>query len=243
MQAWFDLLWNRTAPVGETELRACVAAMPSPTSSSGCPPLPCLFPGVRSRLKEFGTELGENAEVEARLIERLSELAPDRQWAENYLDLVQELVEVAGLSNDDPRLAMTIPKRKVELPVNINKRYILFAFRAADGTPALQLILPASMREGVTSHPAFIEYGYQFKAWPRGEAEAGAPFLATFDSVSRSDLGEQVLSSWREALLAECGHARGSLYRRYHEPVVYSAATDIHYRQRLLDRAFPVTGS
>jgi hypothetical protein len=242
MQAWFDLLWNRTAPVGETELRACVAAMPSPISSSGCPLLPCLFPGVRSRLKEFGTELGENADAEARLIERLRDLAPDRQWAESYLDLVQEVVEVAGLSNDDPRLTITLPEQKVELPVNINKRYILFAFRTAEGASALQLILPASMREWVAGHPAFIEYGYQFIATYRGEAEAGSPFLATFDSVSKHDLGEQVLSSWREAFLAERDHARGSLYRRYHEQVVYSAATDLHYRQRLLDRAFPVTG-
>jgi ribosome assembly protein YihI (activator of Der GTPase) len=58
-------------------------------------------------------------EAENQLIERLGELAPDRQWAENYLDLVQELVEVSGLSNDDPRLAMTLPEQKVELPVNI----------------------------------------------------------------------------------------------------------------------------
>ncbi len=62
-----------------------------------------------------------------RLIKTLQQ-APSREWIEQYLDLVKEVIEFAELENDDPRLVLSL-KRRRNLPVTINGRYVLYGFR------------------------------------------------------------------------------------------------------------------
>lgn len=130
LRAWFDLLWSRTAPVAEVDLRTCAASMPPPTPSSGLFPLPCAFSGVHSKLQRIDP-VGGSPDAEERLIARFR-IAPDRQWVENWLDLANELIEVAGLKHDDSRLVMSLPQGKF-LPITINRRYVLTAFRLDEG--------------------------------------------------------------------------------------------------------------
>jgi serine/threonine protein kinase len=192
-------------------------------------------------LKKSPAVVSGKEDAETRLIERLR-LAPDREWAESYLDLARQLVEVAGLGKDDPRLVMSIPQSG-GLPITINSRYVLVAFRAVAEQPGhaiLELILPAAMKDRIDKLPG--EVAYAFSPSYAGETEDNAPLYVSFSVPSRFDFAPEVLKGWRQASLAECGHGQLSRFRRFHEPVVYDAVTDLQFRGRLLDRAFPDTG-
>jgi hypothetical protein len=240
LRAWFDLLWEGTAPVTEADLRSCLSSMPHPSPSPGGVPLPCLFPKVSARLCPLDP-VGGDPGAEDLLVERLK-LAPDRAWAESYLEMARELVEIAGLTGDDPRLVMSIPQGKA-LPITINRRYVLAAFRKnveqhEPSRAVLELILPAAMEDRIDELPDVIGYG-PFRPGFAGETADNVPLFVTFSAPSRFDFPPDVLEGWREAVLSERDRGHASNFRKYHEPAFYRAVVDLSYRRRLLDLAFP----
>jgi len=253
LRAWFDLLWSQTAPVAEANLRSCASNMPPPSFETAA--LPCTFPGVASQLRQ-STSVSGSADAETRLIARLR-LAPNRQWAESWLDLAKELIEVAELDADDPRLEMSLPQGKF-LPITINRRYVLTAFRIDEGQhekrwlipdyidppghAVVELILPASMKDRIDRLPGVIRHS-SFDPGFAGETTENTPRFVSFSQAFNFDFAPEVLEGWQQAVLAECRHQRVSNFRKYHEPVVYRAATDFTYRHGLLDRTFPETAS
>jgi len=251
LRSWFDLLWSQTAPVSEAELRSCTANMAPANPSSSTTALSCIFPGVSSTLCRLGAD-GGTLGAEERLINRLR-LAPDRRWAESWLDLAKELLEVTGLTNDDERLVMSLPQGRF-LPITINRRYVLTAFRIDEGQhekrwlipdytdppgyAVVELILPGSMKNRIDGLHGVIRHS-MFDAGFSAETADNVPRFVSFSMPSEFTFPPEVLEAWQEAAIAECDHQRTSNFRKYHEPVVYRAATDLDYRRRLLDRAFP----
>jgi len=69
----------------------------------------------------------DDEESHAALVQRVSK-APSPEWAYSYFKLVDELLFKTELTNDDPRLLMSIPQAGT-LPVTVNNRYALVAFR------------------------------------------------------------------------------------------------------------------
>lgn len=231
LQAWFELVWSQTRPVPANSLRLCVSSLPPPATSSAQSMLPCSFPGVSSRLHPFGAVSGsENAEND--LIERLRQ-APDRKWAESYLDLAKELVEITGLGNDDPRLVMSLRQGKF-LPVTINRRYVL---AAPLGQAVVELILPASMKAQIEKLPGVIRHGSFAPGFSR-ETNDNVPRFVSFSMAPKFNFSPEVLEGWQQTLLAERDHGRASPSRRFHEPTVYRAVMDLAFRRHVLDRAF-----
>jgi hypothetical protein len=142
---------------------------------------------------------------------------------------------------------MTMPKGKI-LSLIIDSRYVLTASPGGDGRPgraALELILPASMKDrigklAVGADRTQFQISYAFKPNKfAGETAADAPFLAGCSTTSNFNFGRELLEGWHNALLAERDRGRCSPRRASHEPVVYAAVTDLNYRRRLLDAAFP----
>lgn len=252
LRAWFDLLWEQTAPVEGADLRLCVAAMSPRLPRSRAVSLPSAFPGVAAGLLPLHPT-GDDPAVEERLIERFK-LAPDRAWIESYLDLTRELLEVTGLTDGDPRLVMSIPPTRKCLPITINRRYVLSAFRRKaskhkkmrsnpnylppQGRSIVELILPASMKDRIDRLPDVIRHGW-FEPGFSGEMEGNVPRFVSFSVPSRFDLAPEVIEGWHQAVLAERDHARSSNFRQHHEPTLYKAVVGPAYRRRLLDRAFP----
>lgn len=191
------------------------------------------------------TRLGGTSqdESESRLVKRFAKW-PDRQWAESYLELVRELIQVSGLREEDPRLVMSVPRGK-DLPITVNSRYVLGAFGPDEENPGhgvLGLILPASLDEVARRLPGLIR-GVPFGPKYEGETDANTPLFVTLGVASPFDLDSALLSGWREAVQAECQHGQRSTFRKFHEPIVYRAATDLEYRKQLLDRAFGAAAS
>ena len=180
---------------------------------------------------------------EDRIIERLRAVAPDRGWAEGYLELARRLLEITRLGNDDPRLVLALPQGAL-LPITINRRYVLSAQGIVEGQPGhaiLGLTLSASLKDRIKALPEVAGFEV-FKPGHAGETTANAPLFVRFTVAAPFDFAPDVLEDWKRAALAECGHGESSSFRRFHEPTLYRVVTDLLYRQGLLDRAFPSIG-
>lgn len=250
LRAWFELLWNQSAPVREEDLRLCVTSLPPREIPPAQSTLPCAFPDVLSHLHQLAAASGSE-DAENELIERLRQ-APDRAWAESYLDLAKELVEITGLSNDDPRLVMSLRQGNT-LPITINRRYGLTAFRLDEGQhekrwlvpdytnppghAVVELILPGSMKEQIDGLPGVIRHS-SFDPGFSGETSDNVPRFVSFSVRSRFTFGPEVLEGWQQVLLTERDHGRASPYRRFHEPTVFRAVMDPVFRRHILNRAF-----
>ena len=247
---WFGALWEQTSPVTAADLRSCLASMPQPHPASEAGVLPCKFPRVAARLRALGAPAGGRA-TEVRLLERMKQ-APSREWMDKYFEMVRELLVATGLTNDDPRLVLTIPKGK-GLPVTINRRYVLTAFRlehghhekrwllpdysAPPGEAVVEMILPASMADIIPQLPKAIRLSAFDPAFA-GETAENTPLWVSFGVTSPFSFLPEILDGWRETIVTERDHGRASPYRDHHEPLVYQAVTDLAYRRQLLDEAF-----
>lgn len=94
------------------------------------------------------------------------------------------------------------------------------------------------MKDRIDNLPGVIRHS-SFDPGFAGEAADNVPRFVSFSVASEFNFGPEVLEGWQQALLAECDHQQTSNFRKYHEPVVFRATTELNYRRRLLDRAFP----
>lgn len=129
LREWFDTLWLQTTPVDIVEMQAYISALPDVHVERPRTSLTSNAPKVKARMlatSERQNILSENGDAHKRLVECVK-FAPSREWINDYFELLRGLISFTGLSNDDPRLVLSIPKDKV-LPVTINRRYVLAAY-------------------------------------------------------------------------------------------------------------------
>ena len=253
LRAWFDLLWSETKPVLPADLRAYAVTTPQPDWSRPIAPLPCDFPGVAATLLHTAVALGGSPDAESRLIECLRQ-APDRRWADSFLDMANDLLNVTHLQNDDPRLDMAIRREKF-LAITIGCRMVLAAFRVdkvqdwegwkwlvpnyvkPPNHAAVELILPTSMAPHIEGMQDAIRHG-SYDPRFSGETRENVPRFVSFSKPSVFGFSPDVIEAWKQASRAECDNQRISNFRKFHQPIFHRAVTDLAYRHRLLDRAF-----
>jgi len=51
--------------------------------------------------------------------------APSREWVDNFLNLVAELIEITEITADDEQLVMSIRTNQKSLPISLGNRYCL----------------------------------------------------------------------------------------------------------------------
>jgi hypothetical protein len=111
--------------------------------------------------------------------------APSREWIEQYLDLVKEVIEFAELENDDPRLVLSLKPRR-NLPVTINGRYVLSGFRKHK--PLVGFIFPHDYKNlselsERAFPPEFSSHQYKPSA---GETAEQAPYFFAFEGLPKN---------------------------------------------------------
>ena len=253
LRAWFDLLWSQTKPVLPADLRAYAVTTPQPAWLGAIAPLPCDFPGVAATLLHTAMPPGGSPDAEARLIECLRQ-APDRQWADSFLDMANDLLNVTGLQNDDPRLDMAIRREKF-LAITIGCRIVLAAFRVdkvqdwegwkwlmpnyvkPPSHAVVELILPASLAPHIEGLQEAIRHG-SYDPRFSGETRENVPRFVSFSKPSVFGFSAEVIEAWKKASLVESDNQDRSNFKKYHQPFFHRAVTDLAYRHRLLDRVF-----
>lgn len=244
LRKWFDTLWSQTAPVDITEMIAFADTLPDVHLERSQIAITSKSPRVKSKLvaeakRQVATIVyGNNENGRQRLVER-SRLAPDREWINDYFDLVKELLSFTGLTADDPRLVLSIPSYN-KLPVTINNRYVLRAafYRRKPATTGFIFGAQSIQIHEVQSKA--ISSG-RFDPLP-GEEFDNTPYFFRFGGLPSSIFVDaptnELKEEWMEAALSEMARCRSSSYRRYHEPVFYEAIVNPDYRKAILDEAF-----
>lgn len=241
LRKWFGRLWELSTPPDMDELAELIRCVAEYRSDYE-PPFSLTSPAPKINTQMVvapdprpNPVSKQRREVHEALVERLS-LAPTREWIAEYLNLIKELIEFCGLAWNDERLALTLRKKETRLPVNINQRYVLNAQLAKGEDPVVGLILGADF----TRYHRLHKEAYQFKP-RRGELVEEAPYwISKQDGLPSEHIFADLKNEWKKTVLAELARGKRSGFRKHHEPLIYEAATDLDYRESLLDRAFPL---
>jgi hypothetical protein len=243
LRQWFDSIWSQTSPVDVSEMEEYVASLPIMQAEMPRSVISSEAPKVRAKLastcknqvKSFSKQ---NQEGHIRLIERIR-LAPNREWINEYFDLVKELISFTGLTSNDPRLVLSIPSYK-KLPVTINYRYVLRAAFFSRKPSTTGFIFGASFT-GFHDLQAKAANVGRFEPLP-GEEFDDTPYFIRFsglpNSIFNNALTNELKEEWMEAVLSEMSRCRSSPFRKFHEPVLYEAAVNLDYRKLVVDEVF-----
>jgi hypothetical protein len=171
-----------------------------------------------------------------RLVKTLKQ-SPSREWIEQYLDLVKEVIDLGRFENDDPRLVLSSTLRS-NFPVTINRRYVLSGFRK--GKPLVGFTIPYDFEDlsELISQSQPPEFRYrQWKPHP-GEIAEKCPYFLAFEGFPKNRLTPKQKSAWKQAILAEMERCSKSNYKRFHDPLVYQIVVDLTFRNTLLNQVF-----
>lgn len=165
---------------------------------------------------------------EREALVRCWESYPGRAWINGYLDLVKELLDRAGLDNDDERLVMSI-REIMTLPVTINQRYVIRC--APPGR--VGLIMPLAYDPAASKEREHILYDDYFYRSTVKDAR-----WVVFDRGKGVRLSPEIKDFWMEAVFRELEAGIRSGFRKYHRPIFYKAVQDMKWREILLNDAF-----
>jgi hypothetical protein len=237
LHEWFETLWAQSAPVEITDLQAFVGTLPhqSRASLGAKNGLPCRARPINSKLVSDKKPSLAVQETEAHLllIQRVKQ-TPGREWMDCYFDLMKRVIEATGLTNDDRRLVISIPKASGEcLPMSINNRWVLGAFKK-NSEWGIRIIYGPEF-EFLPELPTKVTRQIRFDPLP-GEG-FDTPFLLSLKDIDALLAGKWDMG-WLSAAKAEVMRAQASPYRKYHQSVVYEAATNPTYRTQVFNAAF-----
>lgn len=168
-----------------------------------------------------------------RLIQNLRRFS-DHAEAAAYLDLIADVLETLGISNEDRRFHFN-PRQDAQwmLPLTINHRYVACKTRDLDAQATWVLLHPGP-------HAALdVEAGEWLKTWAfarkRYDPPEGAPVLVQY----RADFVREYWPALRPLVLYVAGRELQSCrgvtpYRHKHNSQAYALALDDATRAELL---------
>ncbi|GIW40982.1 MAG: hypothetical protein KatS3mg076_1559 [Candidatus Binatia bacterium] len=226
---WFDAHWGKARKVDRELRRAARALLQEPVTAEVVSRR--LDGRIRMRPARL-LPLGPAPDEEDLLVERLRSWG-NRSRAQSYLDLAGVLLEQLKIRNDDPRLTMSLRKKKsptVLLPISVNRRYVL----AGEKDGAILLILG---RDSYRKLRHRVARAFSFDAHAK-EPTSAVPCLVRVRAPKEARKPLSLLDGWLRAARRELERGKKSPYRRHHSPAYYRAVRDLGYRRKLLDRAF-----
>mgnify|MGYP000613314256 CR=1 FL=1 len=236
---WFETVWMVYDPPEIDRVNTYIETAddtPSPAHTRSSVSFPSdESPGTASLSTPSGVEdtiAVEQENSHADLVQRVAE-APSPEWAYSYLKLANELLSEVELSNDDPRLLMSLPQAGT-LPITVNNRYALVAFR--DEQSRTEFILPSDAPE-TEAYVEDADYSGRFDPI-YGEDKSETPWFVGFDGLPQQPVDDIFRELWVQAVKDEMERATASPYKKYHEPVFYKAAQNRAYRERVISEAF-----
>jgi len=257
LKQWYEKLWSIYQPPDTDKIEEYIRTTSSKPSSARTRPDVSFSSEVSrstaslSTTEEDDKEAKSESESHTKLVQRVSK-APSSEWIDAYFDLLDDLISATGLSNDDPRLVVSLPQDG-RIPVSINNRYVLVAMRRAGSAGRGEY--RDSYRELVEEHSeratvGFIlgaeaedkylksaDYYFPFYSFS-DEKETETPHYVEYIGTPNRMTSRKFRQMWIDAACQEVDRAEASPYKRYHEPVVYEAARNREYRQRVLEEAF-----
>ncbi|GAB3019996.1 phospholipase D-like domain-containing protein [Natronobiforma cellulositropha] len=238
LREWFARLWSESDPADPDELETFVRASPpaSFTYTPSTAPLSSNAPRVNaSYVVPLEPSVGEptdaHDDAHEAVVKRVA-MAPSREWADAFFELLGDLIAATGLTTDDGHLVTSIPQKN-RISISVNRRMVLGAFFSPD--PRTGFILPNDTENADELLEAADGY-YEFSS---GGSTRGTPHWVEYEGEPKRMVDRPFRRAWIDAVHDELDRASWSPYRDSHEPLVYRAGVDQAYRRRVLDDAFP----
>lgn len=256
---WYEKLWSIYQPPDTEKIEEYIktsSSTPSPArnrsdvsfSSDASPGDAYLS---YSGNEETESEDSESEEGHGKLVETVSE-AYSPGWIDSYFDLLDDLISATGLSNEDPRLVTSLPQDG-RIPVSINNRYVLVAMRRAGSAgrgeyrdsykelveeyserATVGFLLGADTKEEYLENADYYFPFYAFSDEKENETPHYVEYIGTPDRMT----SRKFKRIWIDAACREIDRAEASPHKKHHEPLVYEAARNRDYRQRVVEEAF-----
>ena len=243
LNEWFARLWSESGPVDNEGLDEFVESSPStPTThtgsgtslSSDAPRVSATFVDDTEPTTE---DVDADEEAHETLVNRVQQ-TPSREWATEFFDLLNDLIAATGLAEDDARLVTSIAQDD-RIAVSMNNRYVLGLFFS--GEPKTGFIV-GSDTENVEELIETADGHMAFNALS-GEATDEIPHWVEFTGEPKRMVSESFRRAWISAVYSELERASGSPYQDSHEPLVFRAAVEEEYRNRVLREAYDKSDS
>jgi len=257
LKEWYERVWSIYQPPDTDKIEEYIHATsskPSPARTSSDVSLSSeVAQGTASlsTTEEDSRETEPEPESHTKLVQRASK-APSPEWIDSYFDLLDDLISATGLSNDDPRLVVSLPQDG-RIPVSINNRYVLVAMRRAGSAGRgeyrdsyTELVEEHTERAtvgfilGADAESEYIDradYYFPFYSFS-DEKETDTPHYVEYIGAPNRMTSREFKRAWIKAACREIDRAEASPYKKYHEPVVYEAARNPEYRRHVLEEAF-----
>jgi hypothetical protein len=244
LQQWFCNCWNAANQINTNQVDSIIRSI---VEISRDRPKPFYVqqdsPGIykrRARLEPLAVPFSEHPSMRqrARLVDRFSVIG-NRQWIEQYYDIMEALIENLGIKDTDRRLCLSISKQRNgwTLPLTINNRYILAIYQKRNELMLGVLWQGGPLEQGIQSR---VIRATNFDPL-RGENSDEVPnflYLSGPDVLQDLLNNQQLADGWLQAIGHELERAEASPYRKYHSSLSYRMAVDAAYRYQLLDEAY-----
>ena len=237
-RAWFEHLWSSAGPL---DLKKAISALREYSRPRVTVSHPNLRLGALPRKSKLRLGLNLDEGVLAVLRDKVLKNGIPKAALAAYFDLVAALIEGLGLSDDDPRLVLSIPDKKNRgypsaLAVTINNRYALNISGEKSARGAVGAIFPASYKQTIekccTETSSFEQHA--------GERDA-PPTWAHFFPADWLLENTEYREAWLRQAKAELQRGKSSPFKRHHVRYLYLVAMDQDLRERVLDDIYHLT--
>jgi hypothetical protein len=232
LQNWVNELWKQTKTVDGDALTDYAEDMePVKSGRKSSVSMPDTGPTHNTTLDFLKPETTVEDSGYQRLVDRAAQ-APSREWINTYFDLMAEVIEIAGLDEDDASISTSIPKSDPpRLPVNVNQRYVLTAYPE---TGVIGIMLPVDSK----AVDILTEYISDFGTFNTSSKED--PYWFEFLGDPQEYITKEMKQDWERAIKNELDRSDGSPHRKDHRPSAYKAAVSQTYREKVLKEAFKI---
>jgi len=174
-------------------------------------------------------QITQNNSSSEDLLIKVWKQAPDRKWAEQFLDLTRDLLQYVGLDERDPRVCISLKDRRFR--ININRRSVLRAFKKS--MPVTAFMLPFDIDEKDKLIKQSEQQDFWFNNSP-GETLEPPLWLNFKEKYPKEILSVKQLDDWKKACKLEVNRARSAPSRKYHDSLAYKCIIDLEYRDFIL---------
>ena len=237
LNEWFENIWEKSKDVSIQELEKYYSSIKTiyqnnsisnKTYSLSSPKF------KKTKLVDLGLENlkilinSDDHEVEERLIKTLK-YYPNKEWIEDYLDLLKTLITKFEIKNDDERISMVIPKSGRRLPVNIGQRWVIRPYVNGE----IGMIMPLEYKESNFEKDGATEKSGYFYTNKKQVAR-----WIHFERKDRLIFSNQIIKYWLDAVAHELKKTKISGRRFAHQTLFFELVTNLNYRKEILKRAF-----
>jgi hypothetical protein len=229
---WFNSLWERGSKPERENLEKFIRENPVIQQNKTA-----FIDGstsdaiIKSRLINLDLDEPEvviQNDHEIALIDAIRKLNQNEFWINQYFDLIKDLFDEFGVTNESQKIAMVV-RKDLKMTINIGQRYVIYTENGF-----VSLIMPLGFRDILNDYQnAAIIDGMFYDKKQNQEA-----LWVEFDVYESCEFDSTIIKLWKTAVAEEFKKTKLSGFRKYHNPAYFKTVMDKKYREETMGKIF-----